>query len=106
MIYDLGYGSYTITTEDRSGCLDISSIDDDCWYLNRLYVQPKQRNKGLATSMMKELISLADLKSKDILLEINPYGDLNYDQLKIFYEKFGFNKIGYNLFERTYKEVK
>lgn len=105
MIHDAGFGSYSITTDNRLGCIDISSIDDKCWYVNRLYVQPKYRNQGFATAMMKELTSEADAQGKDILIEINPYGDLDYDQLKAFYLKFGFIQIDENLFKRTYKEV-
>lgn len=105
MLKNVGYGSCTITTDNRLGCIDISTMEDGCWYVNRLYVQPSYRNQGFATSMMRELISVADSQAKDILIEINPYGDLNYDQLKSFYMKFGFDQIGENLFKRIHKEV-
>lgn len=48
------------------------------------------RNKGIAKKLMKNLIVELDKNGWDCLCEINPYGDLDYEQLLKFYKSFGF----------------
>lgn len=69
---------------------EIKSKDQTWYYFNRLNVPVKIRNQGIATELMNELIQWADSEKINILLDINPYGDLSYKQLKEFYKKFGF----------------
>ena len=38
------------------GCANTSRIHDNVFYFNRLFVQPKFRNKGYATEMLKTLL--------------------------------------------------
>ena len=74
----------------QMGIAEISRIDSGEWYFNRLNVPVTMRNKGVATSLMKQLIIEADKKGITIVCDINPYGDLNKKQLQEFYKKFGF----------------
>lgn len=77
--------------DDRKIALaEISKLPDDTWYFNRIFVPVEYRGQGIATDLMKELIKLADESKITICCDINPYGDLNFDQLKVFYKKFGF----------------
>lgn len=69
---------------------ELSILPDNTWYFNRLNVPPEYRNKGIATKLMLMLIDAAAKYKITICCDINPYGDLNYDQLKKFYKKFGF----------------
>ena len=59
-------------------------------YINRLIVPKKVRGQGIATELMKKFVSILDSKKINAILEINAYGDLDEDQLKRFYKKFGF----------------
>lgn len=85
---DIDCGSYSITS--NGGCIDITEVSEGTWYVNRIFTRPEHRNKGYATSMMKELIKQATKHKAVLMLEVNPYGDLNYDQLVQWYEEFGF----------------
>lgn len=60
------------------------------WFFNRLYVHPKMRNKRVASLLMEELIKILDEEHIVLVNQINPYGDLDYDQLVKFYKKYGF----------------
>ena len=68
------------------------NVDGTWYYFNRLFVTQKIRGKGLATRLMNQVIGWADTEKINILNEINPYGDLNLDQLISFYKKFGFKQ--------------
>lgn len=61
-------------------------------YINRLVVSENVRNRGIATKMMEKLVEVVDQKGVDVVLEINPYGDLDREKLEIFYKKFGFTE--------------
>jgi GNAT superfamily N-acetyltransferase len=70
---------------------EISKIpNENCWYFNRLIVPQKFRNKGFATQLLKALEVVADNKKINIACDINPYGDLDFNQLHTLYAKFGF----------------
>ncbi|MDW3647697.1 MAG: GNAT family N-acetyltransferase [Bacteroidia bacterium] len=59
------------------------------WVLNDLFVDPKHRKKGVATSLMNTARELAeDTRSKGLMLET---GKENYDA-QALYEKLGYKK--------------
>ena len=60
------------------------------YYINRLVVSQKVRNRGIATALMKKLTGIMDNKVMDLILEVNAYGDLDHDKLVQFYQSFGF----------------
>lgn len=60
------------------------------YYFNRLIVDKKLRGQGLSIKLMNQVVEWADTEKIEILLEINPYGNLDYLQLAQFYERFGF----------------
>jgi GNAT superfamily N-acetyltransferase len=70
--------------------IDISEFQTDTWYINRLIVPKKARGQGIATALMKELVAWADHNNIKLISEINPYGDLDKEQLIAFYQKFKF----------------
>lgn len=73
------------------GCAELSKfLNENQFYFNRLFIQPKFRGKGFAHILMKEIIEIVDERKIDIILDINPYGDLNYNQLLKFYQKYDF----------------
>ena len=61
-------------------------------YFNRLLVNPKFRRKGYGTILLKTLLRLTKERGFGIQLDINPYGDMRYDDLERFYCKYGFRK--------------
>lgn len=74
-------------------CADLLDYDiKDSWFFNRLIVPPNMRNKGIATKFMTRLIEILDEKDMRLVNTVNPYGDLNEDQLITFYKKFGFKE--------------
>lgn len=48
------------------------------------------RNQGVASRLMSELVKILDEDSIILFNHIEPYGDLDFEQLKCFYKKYGF----------------
>jgi GNAT superfamily N-acetyltransferase len=74
------YGVQTSIAERNAGDIYLSSIK----------VQPKERNQGLGTKAMQDIIKYADTKGKRITL--TPSSDFggNVNRLKEFYKRLGF----------------
>lgn len=70
--------------------IDASEVQPGTWYVNRLIVPKNARGQGIATALMQELITWANNNSIKLISEINPYGDLDKEQLITFYQKFNF----------------
>ena len=81
-----------MNTSRPIGYANTSRIHDNVFYFNRLFVQPEFRNKGYATEILKTLLEKFKEKHYVLYLDINPYGDLNYEELETFYMKHGFKK--------------
>lgn len=71
-----------------SYCLDPSGA----WYFNRLYVRPEYRRNGIACELIKKMLKYFVTFNIPLILDINPYGDMSYEQLESFYLKNGFQK--------------
>lgn len=63
------------------------------WSFNRIFVLENHRNKGIGTLLLRKLCNIADEKQFAIFLGINAYGDLNTEQLRKWYAKYGWNTI-------------
>jgi GNAT superfamily N-acetyltransferase len=61
-------------------------------YFNRLKAMPE--GIGLGTHLMNRLEEVCDRESYTVWCDLNPYGSLDYEQLKTFYTKFGFIEFG------------
>ena len=111
--------NFSIKKEGKLSSATLSLIDNKCvsrfikinsndiwYYFNRLYVHPEIRNQGIATLLLKQVTVWADENKINILNEINPYGDLNLDNLILLYSKFGFKRVKKckNLMIRYYKK--
>ncbi len=93
-----------VKTDSTLNQLELSRCEDKRWYINRLIVQPAIRNKGIATALMGELIKIADHEEYTLILEVNSYGDMSNENLKVFFARFGF--IGNGLiYERKFVEI-
>lgn len=67
-----------------------TKVVGEWYYFNRLIVAKEVRGQGIATELLFELAKWADKKKKNILNEINPYGDLSLNNLISLYKKIGF----------------
>lgn len=74
------------------GIAECSKFSSPVFYFNRLFVNKKYRRQGIGTQLLLRL--LLEIKKTDTMLEldINPYGEMNYEQLVDFYTKHGFIK--------------
>lgn len=97
-IIDKHCGTDNITVVIRGdftayGSATCSRIKDNIWYFNRLFVYPLHRGNSYGRILLEELLSL--IKEKDAILEldINPYGQMTYEQLEKFYMNHGFIKV-------------
>ena len=89
----------TITYKDNSfgvfgmGSATISNMNflgNGEWFFNRLYVHERMRCNGAASILMDELVKVLDEEKIVLVNQVNPYGDLDYDQLVEFYKKYDF----------------
>lgn len=68
------------------------------YYFNRLYVNPKYRRNEYGKRLLNTLLDYIDSINAILCLDINPYGEMTYDQLKVFYMNHGFKETdGYKL---------
>lgn len=94
--YENDYGISVLAYNENEviGCANTSRISNNTntFYFNRLFVQPKFRNQKCATKILNTLLNIFKEKHYVLALDINPYGDLNYEELEKFYIKNGFKK--------------
>lgn len=57
-------------------------------YFNRLY--SKDKNTGLGSKLMRNVVNFLDNHNFSVILEVNAYHSFDADRLVKFYEKFGF----------------
>ena len=70
------------------GTSECSPFDSkDTYFYNRLFIQPKHRNKGYGRQLYDKTCELLDKDDIALLIQVNPYGDLSYEQLVDFYTK-------------------
>lgn len=73
--------------------LNLSEIDDNLYEVNRINVPFKHRGKGIGRELMKAMIENADEEKATLVLDINPYGEMTYNDLRSWYERNGFKKV-------------
>ena len=94
---------YKPVGEMLAGSIDVSSIGkegafvygiegENVWYFNRLFVPVKLRNRGIASKLLEKLLEVMKRDGMTVVLEINPYGDLNLRELRELYMRYGFKK--------------
>jgi len=85
--------SFNLRDNNRYLCsaeLTIMPDRENTYYFNRLIVPPAKRNKGIASNLLLKVGFWADENNITIYCDINPYGDLDYNQLTNLYLKYGF----------------
>ena len=85
---------------DVSEFIGDDGIEPDVWIINRINVPAKHRGLGYGQELLRQILEDADFEGVTLRLEINPYGDLNYHQLREWYERHGFIEMEDGWFER------
>lgn len=97
---------YTVKVSDTK-----IAILDNCDYyalgriITRVNTPEEFRQQGHGNELMRKICKDADEEGVNLFLEISPTGDMTYDQLEKWYNKFGFKKWR-GIYRRTFvKEV-
>ena len=78
---------------DNLFCVSSASIDiynNNVWWFTRLFVSQEMRSKGVGTALVKKVVEFCKTNNISLINSMNPYGDLDFKQLKEFYIKNGF----------------
>jgi len=74
--------------------LDMCNYETDTYVITRVNVPVLHRRKGIGTDLMNQCIYEADLYQVTLVLTIATSGEMTDDQLRKWYEKLGFKKVG------------
>lgn len=88
------------------GCVDLSRVNNNTFYFNRLFIHKNFRGAGHSHKLMKTAFAIIDDKECDVILDINPYGELSMNKLIKFYKRYGFTQSNNKSFIREYKKQK
>jgi len=81
--------SVFVVVDDKLASADLTKVGDGWFYFNRIFVPQDLRGRGIATAMMEKVAELLDARGSEAVIEVNPYGNLDFEQLVKFYEKWG-----------------
>jgi hypothetical protein len=73
------------------------------FFFNRLNVSKNSRGNGISHILLDKVCEIADEKKINIMNAINPYGELNLEQLIELYKKHGFILVCDNIVVREHK---
>lgn len=62
---------------------------DKVYFFSRLNVPEKLRGQGLGSLLMQKTIDFCKENNAMLINTVNPYGDMNLQELNDFYQKFG-----------------
>ena len=101
-------GCIHVYSEDGSTVAEASNMTtDNTYYLNRVYVKPNQRGKGMGSRALDVMLREMRLLDATLYCEIIPYGDLDFNTLRLWYIRHGFkeyDKDGNKILIFNYKE--
>ena len=60
------------------------------WTITRINVPINYRDQRLGSKLLRRICDDADQSRSTLYLEISPSGRLNYEELKAWYERYGF----------------
>lgn len=75
----------------------------DFMYVNRIIVPAYHRGQGWGKKIMSQVCADADAEGMTLVLHVNPYGDLDYENLTAWYGRLGFVLEGEGLWVRRPK---
>lgn len=73
---------------------DVSPYYGIGYIITRVHVLVPERKRGFGNLLMSQILEDADADAQKVrlYLEINPYGEMTYDQLEAWYFRLGFKK--------------
>ena len=63
------------------------------FYFNRIFVPTQFRGHGLGSFLLEKVIDFARREKKAIINEINPYGEMDLEELTDFFVRHGFKVL-------------
>lgn len=88
---ELGLKTFFYIENSYMGSAVIEKFHDDIWHFNRLYIHKNLRGRGIGTALVNKTAAFCNENKVTLINVLNPYGDLQYEQLKHFYLKNGFS---------------
>jgi len=86
----LGVAEVTIVESEYNELYDDDCLCAKLGYFSRINVPQEYRRVGIGNSLLKAIINEAKELGISLVCEINPYGEMTYEQLKEWYMKNGF----------------
>ena len=77
----------------RLAIADLCAFVDGAWLVCRINVPSGYRGQGYGTELLRRVCEEADAEEVVLVLEVNAYGDLNDDQLREWYSRYGFEEV-------------
>lgn len=74
----------------ESASASLNRTKEKVWFFNRLIVHRNLRGKGLGAALINKVVDFCKENYISLINGMNPYGDLDMEQLKQFYIKHGF----------------
>lgn len=82
---------------------DVSDLGNEGHFLCRVNVPKEYRGKGIGSQLLKQVLKEADRCKIDLLLEIYPSGGLSYEELRQWYQRYGFEVQPSGYYKRSAK---
>lgn len=95
MIGQLGADYADLIKNKADKQLFLSEIENvkKVYYFSRLNVPEKLRNQGIGRLLMDNTIEFCKQNNAMLINTVNPYGDLNLNELNEFYQKSGMKLV-------------
>ncbi len=71
------------------------------WTITRINIPKQYRGCGYGTALLKQILDDADQEGATLQLEPSPSGPLAYDDLVLWYKRYGFRTNSYGYMVRT-----
>lgn len=76
----------------RTAVADLVDYDDTTKLITRINVPKEYRSTGVGSQLLQQIVHDADEEGITLLLEIVPSDGLNFQQLELWYKRYGFKK--------------
>jgi ribosomal protein S18 acetylase RimI-like enzyme len=94
---DIYYLGSSIRATACTMSVRLDEYDIDGYIITRIEVAPNLRGRGYGTRLLELVCYEADEEQQTLYLEVQPdgsWGSLTYDQLRKWYERYGFETFG------------
>jgi predicted GNAT family N-acyltransferase len=82
---------------------DVLSPGENNYIISRINVPQAYRGQRIGSQLLKECLADADKEGAVLSLEINPYGELTYEDLESWYLRYGFKEVEQGWYKRLPK---